>query len=198
MSRRAGLDKKTVIQAAAELVDEQGIEQLSLARLAERLHVRSPSLYNHVPSGIEGLRRDLALMGARKLYPRLSRATIGKARDEAVMAFGMAYRAFAKEHPGLHAAIEHAPDKNDQELYTAGQELVELGLAVLAGYGLRDEAALHAVRGLRSIIYGFVSLERIGGFGLPLDCDESFRLLLQTFISGLKLNTFDPSERKEA
>src|SRR5581483_5727775 len=84
MSRRAGLDKETVIQAAAELVDEQGIEQLSLARLAERLHVRSPSLYNHVPSGIEGLRRDLALMGARELYPRLSRATIGKARDEAV------------------------------------------------------------------------------------------------------------------
>jgi len=192
MSRRAGLDKDTVIQAAAELVDEQGIEHLSLIQLAERLHVRSPSLYNHV-KGLGELQRDLAIMGARELHPRLSRATIGKSKDEAVMAFGIAYRAFAKEHPGLYAMIERAPDKDDQEWQAAGGALVEIALAVLAGYGLHDEAALHAVRALRSIVHGFVSLEKNGGFALSLDRDESFRLLLQMFITGVKLNVFDSS-----
>src|SRR5260221_8231667 len=46
MSHRAGLDRSTVVEAAAKLVDEEGIEQLTLGRLAERLGVRTPSLYN--------------------------------------------------------------------------------------------------------------------------------------------------------
>lgn len=185
MSPRAGLDTTTVLEAAAALVDEQGIEHLSLAQLAERLQVRTPSLYNHI-AGLEGLRRDLALLGAHELSTRLSRATIGKSADEAVLALGHAYRAFAQEHPGLYAATQRAPAVDDQEWQAASQELVEIALAVLAGYRLQDEAALHAVRGLRSLVHGFVSLEAIGGFGLALDRDESFRWLLQTFISGLR------------
>jgi len=58
--------------------------------------------------------------------------------------------------------------------------------AVLAGYGLEGDDALHATRGLRSLLHGFVSLETGGGFGLPLDLDESFRRLLQVFMAGLR------------
>ncbi len=57
--------------------------------------------------------------------------------------------------------------------------------AVLEAYDLRDEAALHAIRGLRSLLHGFVSLELAGGFGLPLDIDESFVRLVRIFIGGL-------------
>ena len=48
MSPRAGLDKAVVVEAAAELINAEGIEELTLSRLAERLGVRTPSLYNHV------------------------------------------------------------------------------------------------------------------------------------------------------
>jgi len=41
-------------------------------------------------------------------------------------------------------------------------------------------------RGPRSLLHGFVSLETGGGFGLPLDLDESFRRLLQVFMAGLR------------
>ncbi len=37
-----------------------------MADLAERLEIRVPSLYNHV-QGMEGLRRELALLGMREL-----------------------------------------------------------------------------------------------------------------------------------
>ncbi|MGZ3638658.1 MAG: TetR family transcriptional regulator, partial [Ktedonobacterales bacterium] len=50
MSRRVGLDQEAVIQAAADLVDAEGLDALSLARLAEKLGVRTPSLYNHISS----------------------------------------------------------------------------------------------------------------------------------------------------
>jgi hypothetical protein len=74
----------------------------------------------------------------------------------------------------------------DEEARRAGEELVELALAALAAYDLSTDEALHAVRGLRAIVHGFVALEAAGGFGLPLDVDESFRRLLDAFIGDLE------------
>src|SRR5919109_4652049 len=90
MSRRVGLDQATVVEAAARLVDEEGIDQLTLSRLAERLGVRTPSLYNHV-AGLPGLKRDLAVSCLRDLLDRLMRATIGKSGAEAIVALADAY-----------------------------------------------------------------------------------------------------------
>jgi len=57
---------------------------------------------------------------------------------------------------------------------------------VLDAYGLQGEDALHAARSLRSLVHGFATLEIAGGFGLPLDCDESFRRLVEMFLNGLR------------
>jgi hypothetical protein len=58
-------------------------------------------------------------------------------------------------------------------------------IAVLAGYGIKGEDALHATRGLRAIIHGFVSLDAAGGFRLKRDLDESFNRLLAAFAQDL-------------
>src|SRR5438874_6724563 len=102
MSHRVGLDQATAVEAAAKLVDEEGLEQLTLGRLAERLAVRTPSLYNHV-AGLPGLKHDLALYCLRDLLERVTRATIGKSRAEAVFALANANRAYAREAPGRYA-----------------------------------------------------------------------------------------------
>jgi AcrR family transcriptional regulator len=182
---RAGLDRAAVLQAAADLADREGWERLSLASLAGHLGIRAPSLYNHV-AGLEGLRRDLARLGYRQLSARLARATIGKARDVAVIALADAYRAFAHEHPGLYAAAALAPDPNDPEAQAVAGEVVEIVLAVLAAYGLSGGEAIHTTRALRSALHGFVTLEAGGGFGMPLDLDESFRRLVRLFLLGLQ------------
>jgi AcrR family transcriptional regulator len=180
-----------VVRAGAALADEEGLAALTFARLAERLGVRTPSLYNHV-AGLDGLRRELALRGARDLGARLARATIGKSGDDALQALGQAYRAFAKEHPGLYAAVQLAPAPGDEDWQAAGGEVVAIVVAALAGYGLPEDDALHVVRGLRSLLHGFAVLEIGDGFGLPLDLDESFRRLLQTYIAGLHA-TYQPA-----
>ncbi len=81
MAARAGLDHATVVQAAAALADQQGLEAVSLATLAAQLGVRSPTLYHYV-DGLAGLRRELALLGTQELTHRLGRAVMGKAGDE--------------------------------------------------------------------------------------------------------------------
>jgi AcrR family transcriptional regulator len=182
---RAGLDRAAVVRAAATIADEVGLDALTLARVAERLDVRAPSLYNHV-AGLDDLRRHLAAFGTAELGARLARAAVGKAGDEAVTALADAYRAFARARPGLYAALQRAPDPDDAAAVRAANEVVEIVVAVLAPYGLAGEDALHAVRGLRSLLHGFVALETSGGFGLPLDLDESFRRLVANFIAGLR------------
>jgi AcrR family transcriptional regulator len=188
MSHRVGLDQATVVEAAAKLVDEEGIEQLTLGRLAERLGVRTPSLYNHV-AGLPGLKRDLALYCLRDLLDRILRTTIGKSRAEAIFALANAYRAYARETPGRYALTLQAPDPSDQELQATAQQIVDVLRAVLAPYRLSEEEAIHAIRGLRSIVHGFSSLEAAGGFGMPVDLDASFHWLINLFIAGLRRST---------
>ena len=172
------------MEAAAKLVDEEGIDQLTLGRLAGRLGVRTPSLYNHV-AGLPGLKQDLALYCLRELLDRLLRATIGKSRAEAIVALANAYRAYARETPGRYALTLRAPGPGDQALQAIAQQLIDMLRAVLAPYKLSEEEAIHAIRSLRSMMHGFISLEVAGGFGMPVDLDASFHWLINLFISGL-------------
>ncbi len=182
---RPGLDEAAVLRAAADLVDADGWEALSLARLAEALGVRTPSLYNHV-AGLEGLRRGLALMGVRELRDRMARAAIGKSGPDALFAIADAYRRFAKEHPGLYAASLRAPAPDDAPLIEAADDTLAIIHAVLAPYGLDEAAEIHAIRAFRSLVHGFVSLELAGGFGMPYDLEESYHTLVRLLILGLE------------
>ena len=185
MSHRVGLNQATVVEAAVKLIDQEGIEQLSLGRLAERLGVRTPSLYNHV-AGLSGLKHDLALYCLHDLLNRILHATVGKARAEAIFALANAYRAYAGEAPGRYALTLQAPDPADQEAQAIAQQIVDVIRAVLAPYRLSEEDAIHAIRGLRSLVHGFISLEVAGGFGMPVDQDVSFHWLINLYIAGLE------------
>jgi hypothetical protein len=63
---------------------------------------------------------------------------------------------------------------------------VDVVLAVLRAYRLENDAAIHAARVVRSALHGFVSLETDDGFGIPLDLDESFGLLVSVLDQGLR------------
>ena len=186
--RKAKLDTTAVVHAAAELVNAEGLEALSLGRLAGQLGVQTPSLYNHV-DGLPGLQRELALLSTRQLGERLGSAAIGRSGPEAVLAVAEAYRAYVKDYPGLYRAGLRSSGQQkrvDTELQSAQEHVVQIALAVVSSFGLQGEDALHAVRGLRSVVHGFATLEVAGGFGLPLDCDESFHRLINMFVRGLQ------------
>jgi hypothetical protein len=55
----------------------------------------------------------------------------------------------------------------------------------MTSLGLRGDDAIHAVRAFRSMVHGFATLEVAGGFGLPQDCDESFRRLVNALAAGM-------------
>ena len=181
---RAGLDTAAVVTAAAELADADGLEAVTLARLAGRLGVRPPSLYAHI-AGLEDLRRRLGARGAHELTAELQAAAAGRAGRDALTAVAAAYREYAKAHPGAYAAVQRVPESSDAEAVSAAAQLVDVVLAVLRGYGLEADDAIHGARVIRAALHGFVTLESGDGFGIPLSLDTSYARLVAVIDRGL-------------
>jgi AcrR family transcriptional regulator len=174
-----------LVGEAAALADERGLDFVTLANLAQRLNVRAPSLYNHIESA-EELQNRLTLFALRALRDDIARAAIGKNGAAGIMAIANAYRAFAKDHPGMYSATVRAPRPNDVAPHEIAGEILDIVRAILAPFDLDEDTAIHAIRGFRSIVHGFVSLEAGHAFGLSQSIDESFQVIMQSYISGLK------------
>ncbi|MGJ7911874.1 TetR/AcrR family transcriptional regulator [Neobacillus sp. LXY-1] len=179
------LELTKILEAAGELADKQGMQEVTLANLAKKLNIRPPSLYNHF-DGLPGLRKQLAIHGINKLYEELTQSAIGVSGTEAILTLSRAYVNFARNHPGLYEATLMAPDPEDWDVQQAGAKIVELSVKVLQAFQLEGDLALHAVRGLRSILHGFSALEQRGGFKMALDLDESLSIIMRAFIAGLE------------
>jgi AcrR family transcriptional regulator len=205
---RAGLSHQRVVADAAAVADEFGLEQLTLAAVADRFGVTVPSLYKHI-SGLEALKRDLAVMGVRELTVAMSTAAVGRAGRDALHAVADAIRDYAHSHPGLYAASVRGPGPDDDELIAANEASLAIFMATLSGYGItdhssqfsqlldrtapsapQDERSLHdaidAVRSLRAAIHGFVTLEATGGFGLRRSLDATYTRLIDSLDSAFR------------
>jgi AcrR family transcriptional regulator len=188
MSPRSNLTKELVVQAAADLLNTEGLDALSLNRLAEKLDIRTPSLYNHV-DGSPGLMRELSILNARNLADRLSDAAIGQSGPELVVSVMQAYRSYIKEFTGLYLStlrVSGMQERVDPELEKEEARSLKVAMSVMASFGLQGEDAIHAIRAFRSLVHGFATLEVYGGFGMPLDLNESFARLVDLFVAGLK------------
>jgi AcrR family transcriptional regulator len=181
---RAGLNTDRVVAEAADLADEVGLDQLTLAALAIRLGVRQPSLYKHVAS-IDALQRLISMRGKAELSDVLARAAIGRARDDALVAMAYAWRAWALEHPGRYKAAERGAAPGDAEHEVVSSRTIEVVTAVMRGYGLDGDDAIDAVRAYRAALHGFVSLEANEGFAFPASVDRSFDRLVHALVRAL-------------
>jgi len=174
---RAGLTRDRVIEHAAAVADEVGVDNLTLAAVGERCGVSLPGLYKHI-EGLDAVKRDIAVLAVRELTAALAAATAGVAGRDALRELANAYRSYARAHPGYYAAILRAPPAGDSEYADAGAAAVSVIASTLRGYQLEGPGLIHAVRMLRAAFHGMVSLEQAGGFGLPQSVDETYAHLI--------------------
>jgi AcrR family transcriptional regulator len=178
-----GVTVDKIVDAAAEIIDDDDAT-FSLARLARDLGVKTPSLYSHV-DGLDHVKRLLKLRGLQELADQMQRAAMGRSARDALAAIADAQRSYATEHPGLFAYTRRVSADDGPDVEQAGHALLDIVLAVVRGYGMKDDDALHAARILHASTRGFIELELSGSFEMAHDVDESWRRLIDILDRGL-------------
>jgi AcrR family transcriptional regulator len=160
-----------IVAAGRRTLESDGLDGLTMLRVAEAVGVRAPSLYKHV-RGRGDLVRLIAEDAARQLGAELDAATTGRARED-LRAQLEAFRAFAHAHPAayglLFAALPEAWRPDAGALARSSEAALRTATA-LAG----PDRALEAARTVVAWAHGFVSMELAGAFRLGGDVDAAF------------------------
>ena len=108
---------KEIVAVARRLLEEEGLERLSMRRLADRLGIRAPSLYKHFADKQE-LEAALISDGFEEQAAVFENALADAA--DPLAAIAAAYRAFATAHPHLYRLLTERP--LEREKLVAGVE----------------------------------------------------------------------------
>ena len=96
-----GLTKEILIETSKEILDEGGSAAFSMRALAEKLGVKTASLYTHIES-METLFTEVGLSVLNDQKDAQLTAIQGKTGDAAVFALAESYRIFARSHAALY------------------------------------------------------------------------------------------------
>ena len=182
---KAGLDRETIIEVAAAIADDQGTQDITIKNLAEKLGIKSPSIYKHFSGGLEEINTELMLYGWSQMEKRIIDAAVGRSGDDAFIALCNAYRDFANEHKGLYEIMQWYNMYQSERHLKATEGMVNVMFRVLDAYGLETEQKVHIVRMLRSFLHGFATMECHEGYGSPYSVDETFDFSIRTIINGI-------------
>lgn len=180
-----GLNKEIIVNAAKELIEQGSVQGFSMRKLADKLEVKTASLYTHIES-MEALYTEVGLSALKSQLEELSAAIGEKRRDDAVTVLAYSYRKFATEHEELYKIIMKIPTGKDEILKEAVAMTAEPFMKVLNDYQLSQEQKMHWQRIFRGMMHGFVSEEKAGYFShYPVDIDDSYKIAVQCVIDGL-------------
>ncbi|MFD7733936.1 TetR/AcrR family transcriptional regulator [Kitasatospora phosalacinea] len=163
---------EAMIEAARDIMESQGIAQLTMQAVAERCGVRAPSLYKRVRNRDELLRlvAENALLALEAHLRAVPAAADPRVKLVEVL---RAFRAFAHQRPAAYRLIfmsAPAAGVTDPALLTrAAGPLLELA-AELAG----ADQALNAARTVTAWAHGFIGMELADAFNLGGDVDAAY------------------------
>ena len=182
---RAGLDKALVVEKAAQLANEVGLDHIQLKLLAESLNIQPPSLYNHI-KGLDDLHRELMLYGWRHMEERMVEAAKVASGYAAWEASCQAFYTYATENPGVFSAMLWYNKYRDDEAQKVTERLFSTLFQITATLGISEENCNHLIRTFRAFLEGFCLLVNNHSFGHALPVEDSFDLSLKVLIAGMK------------
>ncbi|HTS95387.1 MAG TPA: TetR/AcrR family transcriptional regulator C-terminal domain-containing protein [Streptosporangiaceae bacterium] len=164
------LTRERIITAAVELIEREGVEAVSMRRIAAELGCGVMSLYDHVPS------KAVLLDGvAERVMSGIDDgASPGAGWEDQLRAQARAFRQVARAYPRCTMVVVSRPVDSEATL-----RLMEHALATLREAGLGGEEAVRVLRAF--VAYAVGSLVREVGVapGLepqrPLGVDQAIR-----------------------
>ena len=148
--RGTGLTREAVAHAALERLDAEGIDALSMRRLAEELGVGTMTLYGYFRNKEELLE---AVVDAG--FSDFELPSEGGDLRTALRAFALAARAVLVRHPALVEIRGGGPI-----LRPRGFRITDLGIRILTDAGLGPEDAARSFRLLFDYVFGYSIVNR--------------------------------------
>lgn len=154
--KRGMLSRRLILETGLRLVDAEGVESLSMRRLASELGVFPTALYYYVPSKEALMRGIVELVLAEVELPGRD----GRAWEERIRVLARSFRGVAHAHPRLLPRLVTYPEATPQE-YGIYEAL----------YDALEEAGLDAAEVVRtsilmfSYVTGFTLAEASGTLG---------------------------------
>ncbi|SIR93550.1 transcriptional regulator, TetR family [Williamsia sterculiae] len=197
----------TIVGTALEMAEAEGIDGLSLRRLADRLGVRAPALYWHIP-GKRALLDEMVDVIVRPAVPIWNSAPV-YGWDAWLMGAARAMRAALRAHRGgpaiaVGAGLDRAVNLGvfiERTVAVLHDQLsIDLGAATRLAGGFNafvlgriaeesavptlDEATVTALRGRFPLLAEGLSMRAAQGYAVG--GDEDFDLLVRIWIEGIR------------
>lgn len=182
---RVGLDKETVIKRTAQLANEIGVENVTLKILADDLKVQPPSLYNHI-KGLEDLQKELMIYGWNQMADKILNAVVGISGYVALEALCRAFYEYAVENPGIFNAMLWYNKFQNNEMLDSTSKIFSIVYKVTSPLNISKDICNNLIRVFHGSLEGFALLVNNNAFGNPSSINDSFELLLQVLIDGVK------------
>lgn len=180
----AQTDRDTVVRTARALIETEGVDRLSLARLASELGIKAPSLYRHIPNKA-ALLQAVNLLTYRQLFLAYQTAlrTAGDLPRERMLALFRAHRAFAHANPETYllAYTTTVPEQRADERVLEQMALpIQELMSAISG----PERSLAALRGALALVHGFVMLELKDQLKRAGNLTEAFEESIAAYVAG--------------
>lgn len=208
-NRRGGLTRDDIVDAALELVRTEGIQAVTMRRLADLIGVTPMALYHHVPN--KAVLLDLVV---ERVGADLQLAHDGRPWTDQIRDYAHAWREELHRYPGVagHLLRQAAPPAmswrimddaislmleagyDEHEATRAFAGLVSFVLArcdqeeIIAGHGhaAKDvEPSDDRVRSLLPTAHDNVDLGRVARYLAELSADEHFAYMLDRILAGI-------------
>jgi AcrR family transcriptional regulator len=178
MARRAGrprageetLTRERILSAALALVDEEGMEALSMRRLAKELGVDPMAIYHHLPN-----KRALLCAIIERVFSGMrvpEPEGVGGWRER-VRAWARAFREVARAHPRLVPHLASYPEAAAEATLESTEELY----AAFEAVGMAPRQIVGAVGVVVDYLIGFALAEASGAVGESDEQREMIEML---------------------
>ncbi len=184
----AGITVPAIVETTLAVIAERGVPGLTMARVAERLGVRTPSLYHHVQN-----KAALLALVARDAYQEFAEerdayADVTSVEEwvSLVQSGTLRVRAYFAAHPGLAlVALANATPDRDQEELSRG-ELARAQIEALVRLGMPRPAAKDVYEACSRWTGAAVAAEHAAGLTGDARDDDLFRRGLSLLLAGVR------------
>lgn len=177
------IDRDTIITTARQMIEDEGVDNLSLRSLAKVLGVKAPSLYRYVKNKTALLRAINDRTTHEMMETLYLVADSELHTQDRLVAICHAFRTFVHDNPACYLlSANTAPD----ETRTDADEREQLVIPIQRIFAemMPEEQTLAAIRGAYAFIHGWVMLEIMEQFERGGDLDAHFEQALRAYLAG--------------